>query len=142
MLKPLTIFIFLFTSSFAHVDTEALLNFEKKCMICHETYKKNKLAPPIVAINQIYIKKTKGNLPYAKEMIVSFLLNPSHKKALMKPAIKLFNLMPKQELTQKEVEDFADVILETEFDIPDWFEEHFKSHKLNLTHPHEEKKIY
>jgi len=134
MNKTLLLLLSIFNYSFCHVDQVALLNFEKKCMICHDTYNKNDLAPPVVAINQIYTKKTKGNLPQAKKMIVSFLSNPSDKKALMKPAIKIFGLMPKQLITKKEIEDFADVILETDFEIPDWFDKHFKSHKLNLDH--------
>lgn len=140
MNKILLFLIFIFNYSFCHVDQEALFNFEKKCMICHDTYKKNDLAPPVVAINQIYIKKTKGDLLRAKKMIVSFLDNPSNKKALMKPAIKIFGLMPKQNITKKEIEDFADVILETDFEIPDWFDDHFKSHKLNLDHDDMHKK--
>jgi len=43
----------------------------------------------------------------------------------MKPAVKLFGVMPKLDLNSTEIEDFAQVLIETEFEIPDWFEEHY-----------------
>lgn len=103
-------------------------------MSCHNTYSKNETAPPIIAINQIYTKYSNNNLELSKKMIKSFLSNPSKEKALMKPAIKLYNLMPKQDLTTEQIDDFAEVILETNYEIPDWFDSHFKSHKLNIEH--------
>ena len=134
MNKLLLLSFYLCSSLFAHVDQEVLRNFENRCMVCHDTYSKNDIAPPIIAINQIYAKSTQNNLPLSKKMIKSFLFNPTKEKALMEPAIKLYNLMPKQDLTTKQIDDFAEVILETNYEIPDWFDNHFKSHSLNIEH--------
>jgi len=38
--------------------------------------------------------------------------------------------MPKFDLNTTEIENFSQVIIETEFDTPDWFDEHYKSHEL------------
>jgi hypothetical protein len=106
-------------------------------MICHHTYDKTNTAPPIVAINQIYTKATGNTIAdkiKAQKMIVEFLQAPTKQKALMKPAIKLFGLMPKQDITYQQMIDFASIIIETDFEVPEWFGEHFKSHKLNLEH--------
>ena len=47
----------------AHFDEQDLKNFEKKCMVCHDTYVQNDMAPPIIAINQRY-KKYYGDIDY------------------------------------------------------------------------------
>jgi len=52
----------------------------------------------------------------------------------MQPAIKLYNLMPKQDLTLKQINDFTEVILEINYEIAEWFDNHFNLHKLNLEH--------
>ncbi|PHS40374.1 MAG: hypothetical protein COB07_04565 [Sulfurovum sp.] len=114
----------------AHVDEEVLYAFEKACMSCHDTYEKNKKAPPLVAINQVYLRLADGNRTVAMERIKTFLAAPSTEGALMKPAVKLFAVMPKIELTQEEMRDFAQVLVETEFEIPEWFDEHYKTHEL------------
>ncbi|MEA3353247.1 MAG: hypothetical protein U9Q33_05495 [Campylobacterota bacterium] len=67
-------------------------------------------------------------------MIVSFLEAPTHQKALMKPAIKLFDLMPKQILSHNQMINFSEVLMELDYEEPQWFNEHFESHKLNLEH--------
>lgn len=126
--------LFLCTSVYAHVDEQVLLDFEKRCMICHDSYKQNDFAPPVIAVQQIYHRKYKMDLVVAKNAMMSFLEKPTHEKALMKPAIKLYGLMPQQQLTPEERLNFSEVILETPFEIPDWFEGHFQSHKLNLDH--------
>jgi len=132
MKNKLLILLLVSTFAFSHIDEKVLYDFEKKCMICHDTYNKNDKAPPIVAINQIYTKKTSGDLSLSKKMIINFLANPTYDKALMKPAIKLYSLMQKQDIELEDMGNFADVILETNFEIPEWFDEHFDSHKLDL----------
>ena len=114
----------------AHVDEKVLYAFEKACMSCHDTYEKNKKAPPLIAINQVYLRLADGNTTVAMERIKTFLSDPSKERALMKPAVKLFAVMPKIELTQEEMRDYAQVLVETEFEIPEWFDEHYKTHEL------------
>lgn len=48
----------------------------------------------------------------------------------MKPAVKLYKTMPNVGLSEKEAIEFSKLILETKFKLPDWFNAHFKSHKL------------
>ncbi|TET88648.1 MAG: hypothetical protein E3J96_02895 [Sulfurovum sp.] len=114
----------------AHVDEKVLYAFEKACMSCHDTYKKNKKAPPLVAVNQVYLRLADGNMTVAMERMKTFLAAPAKERTLMKPAVKLFGVMPKIELTQEEMRDYAQVLVETEFEIPEWFDEHYKTHRL------------
>jgi len=114
----------------AHVDEKVLYAFEKACMSCHDTYEKNKIAPPLVAVNQVYMRLADGNMTVAMESMKTFLADPSKEATLMKPAVKLFGVMPKIELTQEEMRDYAQVLVETEFEIPEWFDEHYKTHDL------------
>ncbi|MAD42054.1 MAG: hypothetical protein CL623_06645 [Arcobacter sp.] len=113
----------------AHFDDEDLYNFEKRCMVCHDTYVQNEMAPPIIAINQRY-KKYYGDMDLSISKIKDFLISPSHEKAIMQPAIKLYSLMPKQELNKKELEAFPEIIMLLDYDVPEWFDEHYKSHNL------------
>ena len=117
----------------AHIDERVLYEFADKCMICHETYKENKMAPPLVAVNQVYLRLHDNNMSKAMEKMKTFLATPDENRTLMKPAVKLFWVMPKLDLNSTEIEDFSQVLIETEFDIPDCFEEHYKSHELNKT---------
>jgi hypothetical protein len=119
---------------YAHIDDAVLYDFEARCMVCHDTYKQNDKAPPLVAINQVYLKLHDYNHTVARAKIKAFLTQPSHQKALMKPAIKLYGLMPKISLDENQTSDFAEVLIETEFEIPKWFEKHYKLHKLKKPH--------
>jgi len=114
----------------AHVDEKVLYAFEKACMSCHDTYEKNKKAPPLIAVNQVYLRLADGNMTIAMERMKTFLVTPSKELTLMKPAVKLFGVMPKIQLTDEEMRDFAQVLVETEFEIPEWFDEHYKTHDL------------
>lgn len=115
----------------AHIDEAVLYSFEKKCMICHDTYKKNKIAPPLVAVNQVYLRLYDDNMTIAIDNMKIFLENPTEDKILLKPAFKLFGLMQKLDLNATEIHNFSQVLIETEFEIPDWFNSHYKSHDLN-----------
>ena len=118
------------TSLYAHIDEKVLYAFEKACMSCHDTYEKNKTAPPLIAVNQVYLRLADGNMTVAMKRIETFLAAPTKEYTLMKPAVKLFGVMPKLELTEEEMRDYAQVLVETEFEIPEWFDEHYKTHEL------------
>ena len=128
-MKYLLLILFFLLPLSAHFDEKDLNNFEKKCMVCHDTYVQNDLAPPIIAINQRY-KKYYGDINLSINKIRDFLISPSHEKAIMKPAIKLYNLMPKQVLNDKELESYPEIIMLLDYDVPEWFDEHYKSHDL------------
>ncbi len=114
----------------AHIDEKVLYAFEKACMSCHDTYEKNKKAPPLIAVNQVYLRLADGNITVAMERMKNFLTNPVKENTLMKPAVKLFGVMPKIQLTEEEIRDYAQVLVETEFEIPEWFDDHYKTHEL------------
>ena len=118
------------TTLHAHVDEKVLYAFEKACMSCHDTYKKNKKAPPLIAVNQVYLRLADGNMTVAMERMKHFLSDPGKELTLMKPAVKLYGVMPKLELTEEEMRDYVQVLVETEFEIPEWFDEHCKTHEL------------
>ena len=105
-------------------------------MSCHDTYEKNKKAPPLIAVNQVYLRLADGNMTVAMDRMKTFLAAPTKEGTLMKPAVKLFGVMPKLELTEEEIRDFTQVLVETEFEIPEWFDEHYKTH--DLTKPQED----
>ena len=114
----------------AHVDEKVLYAFEKVCMSCHDTYEKNKTAPPLIAVNQVYLRLADGNMSVAMDRMKTFLADPVKERTLMKPAVKLYGMMPKLELTEEEMRDFSQVLVETEFEIPEWFDDHYKTHDL------------
>lgn len=129
-MKHLILLSLLFTFSFSHFDDKDLKNFENRCMVCHDTYVKNDMAPPIVAINQRYKKVYGENLDVSISKIRDFLIQPSMKKAIMHPAIKLYGLMPKQELNERELEAFPEIIMLLDYNVPEWFDQHYESHNL------------
>ena len=133
MKKIITTIAILTAGMEAHVDERTLYEFADKCMTCHETYKENKMAPPLVAVNQVYLRLHDNNMSKAMEKMKDFLAAPDVNKTLMKPAVKLFGVMPNLDLNSTEIEDMSQVLIETEFDIPDWFKEHYRSHDLNKT---------
>ena len=118
------------TSLYAHIDEKVLYAFEKACMSCHDTYEKNKIAPPLIAVNQVYLRLTDGNMTVAMERVKTFLAAPSKEATLMKPSVKLYGVMSKLELTEEEIRNFSQVLVETEFEIPEWFDDHYKTHEL------------
>lgn len=126
----LKVLLFAAVSLYAHVDEAVLIDFEKRCMGCHKAYEKNDLAPPIVAVQQVHMRLSDNNMTRAMQSIMTFLKTPNEKNALMKPAVKLYKLMPKFDLNATEIKNYSEVIIDTEFDMPDWFDEHYKSHKL------------
>ena len=131
-MKPIILLITLYAVTLlnAHVDEKVLYAFEKACMSCHDTYEKNKIAPPLIAVNQVYLRLADGNMTVAMERMKTFLAAPSKEHTLMKPAVKLYGVMPKLELTEEELRDYAQVLIGTEFEIPEWFDEHYKTHEL------------
>ena len=114
----------------AHINEKILYAFEAKCMGCHNTHKRNKIAPPLVAVNQVYLRLNDNNMSLAEKQMKKFLTAPSKKGTLMKPAVKLFGVMPKLDLNITEIENFSEILVETEFEIPNWFNKHYKSHNL------------
>ena len=129
-MKTFTFTLFLAIQWGAHVDEKVLYAFEKVCMSCHDTYEKNKKAPPLIAVNQVYLRLVDGNMTVAMERMKTFLAAPSKEATLMKPSVKLYGVMSKLELTEEEIRNFSQVLVEIEFEIPEWFDDHYKTHEL------------
>jgi hypothetical protein len=112
------------------LSSGVILGFQSKCMSCHDGFTKNKFAPPIIAVQQVYLRLANKDMQKAKTRMVAFLQAPHKDKTLMKPAVKLYGVMPDLGLSKQEIDAYTKLILETKFTMPDWFNEHFKSHKL------------
>lgn len=103
---------------------------DKNCFSCHspEGAHDARIAPPMVAIKKHYIDK-ETSLQNFSEDLIAFVKNPSVENSKMPGAIKKFGVMPKMEFSQKELQDIATYIFETELDKPDWFEEHYQQER-------------
>lgn len=112
------------------LSSGVIIGFESKCMSCHDGFTKNKFAPPIIAVQQVYLRLANKDMKKAKERMIAFLEEPKKDKTLMKPAVKLYGVMPNLGLSKQEIEAYTKLVLETKFQMPAWFNDHFKSHKL------------
>jgi hypothetical protein len=122
------------------LDQNVVHAFEKKCQSCHYGYVRNDLAPPIVAVQQVYLRLGEGDIEKAKKRMIAFLKDPKLEKTMMKPAVKLYNVMPNLGFTDKEIEEFTNVILSSKFTMPDWFDKHYQGHGLKKPKEWQEKK--
>jgi len=91
--------------------------FKIQCAACHNPEAKgdNRLAPPPHAIKKHYQKDNEDLSSFTKEMI-AFLNEPSEEKAKMKHAIEKFNLMPKMNYQEEDLQKIAAYIYGTEFE--------------------------
>lgn len=83
------------------------------------------LAPPIFAVADHY-KQTHGDDRQAFiDAIVQWTKNPSEEKTLMPGAVTRFKLMPPFPIPDPDAKAVATFMFETDFTIPDWYEEHY-----------------
>lgn len=97
-------------------------SFETKCNSCHHNTDNAAamLAPPFINIKSKYkaVYKTKETFVQA---IVDFNQNPSTEKALMRGALKKFEVMPKLKYSEDELNEIALYIYGNNFKKPKWF---------------------
>jgi len=111
--------------------SENYLLFKGQCLICHGGAPSHDelIAPPMVAVQRRY-KVQFDNKEEFVEGMVAWSLNPTAESALMRGAVKEFNVMPKPATKEEDLKTIAAFIYDNELEQPEWFEEHF-----NQMHP-------
>jgi len=71
-------------------------------------------------------KKQYNNKADFVEGVVAWGLNPTEETALMKGAVKEFNIMPKPATKEADIKTIAAFMYDNELEQPEWFAEHFK----------------
>ena len=119
-------------SNLDKINNEKLLLLQQKCYACHSvtaTSHDNIIAPPMVAIKRRYLISYKNKEEFVTAM-TKWALDPKLENALMRGAVKQFNVMPKQPFNKDEIVKIAEYMYDNELEKPAWFEDHF-----NEEHP-------
>ena len=113
-------------TSVSELVNQGRAKFELFCMVCHKyDQEEPMLAPPIFAVADHY-KQTHGDDRQAFiDAIVQWTKNPSEEKTLMPGAVTRFKLMPPFPIPDPDAKAVATFMFETDFTIPDWYEEHY-----------------
>ena len=109
-------------------ESDAYTLMKTQCYICHSissTSHEEIIAPPMAAIKMRYnrVYRTKESFV---EAISDWAIDPKAENALMRGAVKQFNVMPKQIFKKNDLEKIALYMYENELEEPEWFEEHQK----------------
>ena len=113
-------------------QTEGYILLKNNCYACHSVIAKSHdeiIAPPMVAIKRRFMKSYPSKVAFIEAM-TNWVLNPTEENALMRGAVKQFNVMPKQPFNKDDIHKIAEYIYENDLEKPTWFEEH-----LNEEHP-------
>lgn len=121
-------------SSYTNISvdsTYAKQAFEKMqtlCYVCHhpETAMENRIAPPMLAVKMHYSKKYSTEKEFV-EGVWDFVKKPEDHKALMKGAVKKFNLMPYQPYKEEDIKAIAGYMFNYELEKPSWFDTHLNA---------------
>ena len=96
------------------------------CYVCHNpnsTSHDNLIAPPMAAIKKRYLRlyDTKESFVGA---VSKWTMNPTSDNAIMRGAVMEFNVMPKQNFKEEEINKIATYIFENKLEEPEWFKNH------------------
>lgn len=93
--------------------------FMAYCYSCHNNTpdKESRIAPPIFAIQQRYLKEYPTKEKFV-EAIIAFTTNPNEENALMREAIQTFGVMPQMSYAKEDLKHLADYIFEGKFTHP------------------------
>lgn len=102
--------------------------FVQYCGSCHgqSDSAENRIAPPIVAIKDHYIRKHADKQTYVSAF-VNWVKHPSKDRTLMPGAIKRFGLMPALAYSEQDLTAIAEFVFEEKIDTPDWYEKHYNA---------------
>lgn len=97
---------------------------EMQCYICHnpKTAEQNRIAPPMIAIKNHYLKKGISKEDFIKD-IQKFVKNPTVENSKMSNAVKKFGLMPKQYYSDKTIREIADYLFDNDVEKPQGYDE-------------------
>ncbi len=100
--------------------------YQDTCHACHSSEAKgdDRIAPPIFAAVNHYSDLSERDAFVSA--VSSFIVNPTAEASRMPGAIRKFDLMPAQELSEEEAEAVALFLFETDFDMPDWYAKHYE----------------
>ena len=106
---------------------------KNNCYACHSVISKSHdeiIAPPLVAVKRRYKTMYSSKEDFI-EAWTDWTLDPTGGKALMRGAVKQFNIMPKQPFNKEEVIKIAEYVFENELEAPEWFAKHFEEEHPN-----------
>jgi cytochrome c553 len=106
---------------------------QQKCSVCHSVTSKSHeeiIAPPMIAVKKRYLMQYDNKEEFVAA-IVGFSSDPKAENALMLPAVKQFNAMPKQAFDTADLKKIAAYIYDNKIETPVWFEAHFQQNHKN-----------
>lgn len=109
-------------------EADAYQLLKTQCYICHSVSSVSHdviIAPPMAAVKMRYSRTYKTEESFV-EALSSWAIDPKLENALMRGAVKQFNVMPKQVYKKEDLEKIALYIYENELEAPEWFAEHEK----------------
>lgn len=109
---------------------EGFVLLEQNCFSCHSpnAAADSRVAPPMEAIKRHYIASNTSQAQFTAD-VAQFLKNPSAELSKMPGAVEKFNLMPKMDFNDDQINKIAAYIYHTELEKPDWFEKHYQEEK-------------
>jgi mono/diheme cytochrome c family protein len=116
---------------------------ESHCYSCHnpKASHKSRLAPPMFAVKKHYMKGNSSEEDFTND-IISFLNDPSKKKAKMKGAVEKFNLMPKLSYKEEDIKKIASYLYHAELEKPEGHDKKGKKGKGGKGHEQNEHTSY
>lgn len=109
-------------------ESDGYTLLKTQCYICHSVTSKSHdeiIAPPMAAVKMRYSRIYKNKESFV-EAISDWAIDPKAENALMRGAVKQFNVMPKQIFKKEDLEKIGLYIFENELEVPEWFAEHEK----------------
>ncbi|PLY17095.1 MAG: hypothetical protein C0631_00760 [Sedimenticola sp.] len=126
----LTLFLallFPISSVFAAEESEGGAKFVEICMACHKADRSpDMLAPPIFAVKNHYIRVYSDRESFVAR-VKQWLAKPDINQTLMPGAVRRFQVMPPLDLDPAQAEAIAGFIYDTNFNEPDWYQQHFQA---------------
>ena len=109
-------------------ESEGYELMKTQCYICHSVTSESHdqiIAPPMAAVKMRYSRSYITKESFV-EAVSTWAIDPKLENALMRGAVKEFNVMPKQIFKKEELEKIASYMYENELEAPEWFAEHEK----------------
>ena len=101
---------------------------KQKCFACHNPNTESHdaiIAPPMIAVKMHYAKHFETKEAFV-DAFVKWSQDPTEENAVMKGAVKRFQVMPKQIFDKEDLTKIATYVYENDIDKPDWFDQHLK----------------